>query len=177
MPRTGLRHYWRKSLVRRRETAAATACDPAATLAMLSRAPQPPLTWLARALAFVTTPFKRLGISGWKETGCPSEGRGVPVRNAQHSTDGFWTIDVALSELAVEGVEADLSRPAFLRIEVEPGTAAHAVCAAAPVGPATALAFGGAVVIDEDGPFLEVHPDEDFAATTAEAGPGTSRRR
>ena len=165
MPRTGIRHYWRKSLAREAEAAAIPVCDAAATLAMLSRAPQPALSWLGRALAFLTTPFKRLGISGWKETGCPSAGRGVPVRDAQHSTDGFWTIDVALSALAVGGMPADLSRPGFLRLEVEPGTAAHRVCAARPIGPATPLGFGGAVVIDEDGPFLEVHPDESFAVT------------
>src|SRR5262249_2128198 len=96
------------------------------------------------------------------ETGCASEGRGRPVREAQHSTDGFWTIDVELSAFEIGGSPADLSRSAFLRLEIEPGTAAHEVCAARPIGPATALAFGGAVVIDEDGPFLEVHPDRDF---------------
>jgi hypothetical protein len=161
VPKTGIRHYWRKSLAPVR-AAAAPACDAAGTLATLSREPQPALCALARAFAFLTTPFKRFGISGWTETGCGSEGRGTPVRNAQHSTDGFWTIDVALSVLSVGGSPADLSTPGFLRLEVEPGTAAHAVCAGRPIGPGTELEFGGAVVIDEDGPFLEVHPDQDF---------------
>ena len=158
MRKTGIRHYWRKAIA----AAAPAVCDAAATLTMLSREPQPALSWLARALAFLTTPFKRLGIAGWKETGCASEGRGTPVRPAQHSTYGFWTIDVELAAFEAGGVPADLSKHVFLRLEVEPGTAAHEVCASQPIGPATALEFGGAVVIDEDGPFLEVHPDQDF---------------
>lgn len=161
MPKTGIRHYWRKSLASVR-AAAAPACDAADTVALLSREPQPALCALARALAFLTTPFKRLGISGWRETGCDSEGRGTPVRDAQHSTDGFWTIDVRLLAFTLGGSLADLSTRAFLRLEVEPGTAAHEVCASRPIGPGTDLEFGGAVVIDEDGPFLEVHPDRDF---------------
>ncbi len=164
MRKSGIRHYWRKYLGPLR--AAPPSCDAAATLSMLSRDPQPALCFFSRALAFLTTPFKRLGISGWKETGCGSEGRGKPVRDAQHSTDGFWTIDVGLAALSIGAVPADLSAPAFMRLEVEPGTAAHEICAAGSIGPATDLEFGGAVVVDEDGPFLEVHPDRDFRVVT-----------
>jgi hypothetical protein len=133
---------------------------------MLSEAPQPALSWLDRAIAFLTTPFKRLGISGWKETGCSGRGSGRAVRDAQHSTDGFWTIDVALAGLDVAGVPADLSTPRYLRLEVEPGTKAHDVCAAAAPRSGARLEFGGAIVVDTDGPFLEVHPDEDFRASS-----------
>ncbi len=129
---------------------------------MLSAAPQKALGWFSRAIAFLTTPFKFLGISGWKETGCPSEGKGRPVRDAQHSTDGFWTIDVMLEELVIGNVAADLSAARYLRLEVEPDTAAHELCATNPITSTTQLAFGGDVVIDTDGPFLEVHPEEDF---------------
>jgi hypothetical protein len=160
MRKTGVRHYWRKAIA----AAPPPVCDAAATLAMLSREPQPALCWLARALAFLTTPFKRLGLSGWKETGCTSRGGGAPVRPAQHSTDGFWTIDVSLRAFEVGTAPADLSKPAFLRLEVEPGTAAHEICASTLIGPATLVEFGGYVVIDQDGPFLEVHPDRDFQA-------------
>jgi hypothetical protein len=132
-------HYWRRQLREvRPEAIAAPACDARGTIAMLSAAPQKALGWFSRFLAFLTTPFKFLGISGWKETGCGSEGRGRPVRDAQHSTDGFWTIDVRLEELAIGGA---------------PGNR---------IATTTDLAFGGAVVIDTDGPFLEVHPEEDF---------------
>ena len=75
--------------------------DAAGTVALLSREPQVALGWFSRFIAFLTTPFKRIGISGWRETGCAGEGGGSPVRDAQHSTDGFYTIDVALAALTV----------------------------------------------------------------------------
>lgn len=161
-----VRHYWRKRV---REAlpemdAAAPPCDAAGTLGMLSASPQPGLSWFDRAIAFLTTPFKRLGLSGWKETGCEGRGGGAPVRDAQHSTDGFWTIDVALDRFSIGPLPGDLSRPRYLRLEIEPGTAAHEVCAASPPRSGTGISFGGAIVIDTDGPFLEIHPDRDFQA-------------
>ena len=157
------KHYWRKHLAGEVSQRLATiVCDPTATLGMLSAAPQGALTCLDRFIAFLTTPFKRLGIDGWKETGCRAEGQGSPVRDAQHSTDGFWTIDIRLAALAIGQSPADLSAARYLRLEVEPETAAHEVCAGNSIGPRTQLSFGGAVVIDTDGPFLEVHPEEDF---------------
>jgi hypothetical protein len=129
---------------------------------MLSNEPQPALSWFSRLVAFLTTPFKFLGISGWKETGCSAQATGRPVRESQHSTDGFWTIDVELSALTIGATPADLAAPRYMRLEVEPETAAHGVCAGRSIGPADSLAFGGAVVIDTDGPFLEVHPEDDF---------------
>ena len=57
---------------------------------------------------------------------------------------------------------ADLSSPRYVRLEVEPDTNAHAVCASTPVTAGMGLDFGGAVVVDTDGPFLEVHPEDDF---------------
>jgi len=157
------KHYWHYS-VRRASPGrfAAAVCDAARTIAMLSLAPQKALSLFDRVIAFLTTPFKFLGISGWKETGCEAEAAGRPVRGAQHSTDGFWTIDVALAALAIGPTPADLTRPRYVRIEVEPETAAHAVCASNAITPSTDLAFGGPVVIDTDGPFLEVHPDANF---------------
>jgi hypothetical protein len=134
---------------------------------MLSAAPQGELSWFDRTIAFLTTPFKFLGISGWKETGCEAEARGIPVRDAQHSTDGFWTIDVRLEELRIGTAAANLDSPKFIRLEVEPETKAHAVCAATAVREGMPLAFGGAVVVDTDGPFLEVHPEDDFRIVAA----------
>jgi hypothetical protein len=136
--------------------------DAAGTLALLSPEAQPGLSWLDRAIAFLTTPFKRLGVSGWKETACEGHGTGRAVRDAQHSTDGFWTIDVALAGLTVGAAPADLSTPRYLRLEIEPDTKAHAICAAAPPPEGRLVEFGGAIVVDTDGPFLEIHPDEDF---------------
>jgi hypothetical protein len=82
------------------------------------------------------------------------------VRDAQHSTDGFWTLDVALDRLGIGEMEAGTGR--FLRIEVEPGTAAHAVCSARLIEARSAVRFEGPLLVDTDGPFLEVHPAEDF---------------
>ena len=84
------------------------------------------------------------------------------MRDAQHSTDGFWTIDVRLEEFRIGTTPANLTRARFLRVEVEPGTKAHEVCAATRVLAGMGLLFGGAVVVDADGPFLEVHPEEEF---------------
>ncbi len=139
---------------------------------MLSVAPQPALSWFDRFIAVLTTPFKFLGISGWTETGCLAVGAGRPVRDAQHSTDGFWTIDVRLGSFRIGGQSVDLAQPRFLRLEVEPGTKAHAMCAQTSVVEAMALDFGGPVVVDTDGPFLEVHPEGDFRiAGPAAQGP------
>jgi len=162
--RPRIRHYWRKHLAP--EVAARTAavtCEPPATLSKLSTSPQESLSWFDRFIAFLTTPFKRLGISGWKETGCEGRGLGTPVRDAQHSTDGFWTIDVALSSFTVAGSDADLSTPRYLRLEIEPDTKAHDACAKTPPKAGARLTFGGAIVIDTDADFLEIHPDEDFS--------------
>jgi hypothetical protein len=156
-----IRHYWRKHLEEHAHLRVRAAfCDAAGTVALLSKEPQEALGWFSRFIALLTTPFKRIGISGWKETGCGGEGSGRPVRDAQHSTDGFFTIDVALEELRVGGQAAPAGRT--LRLEVEPGTRAHEVCAKAPVKQGTLVTFGGALVIDTDGPFLEIHPDGEF---------------
>ncbi len=156
-------HYWRRRLHREvAQRLAAAPCDAEKTISMLSRRPRPALTWLDRLLSILTTPFKRLGISGWEETGCDARGAGSPVRDAQHSTDGFWTIDVFLSDFATGSLAADLSLPDFLRLEIEPGTAAHEICKATRVRKDMRLSFGGALVIDRDDDFLEIHPDPDF---------------
>ena len=157
------KHYWRRqALDRRPGTLAPVACDGPGTLRMLSTKPQPPLSWFDRFIAFLTTPFKFLGISGWQETGCEAQARGRPVRDAQHSTDGFWTIDLRLEAFAIGDASADPPGPMFVRLEVEPDTQAHAVCAATAVREGMELVFGGAVVVDTDGPFLEVHPEDNF---------------
>ncbi|MGE5277380.1 MAG: hypothetical protein ACM3SU_10335 [Acidobacteriota bacterium] len=161
------RHYWRRRVLQARpERFSAAVCDAPGTIARLSARPQPPLSWLDRLVAFLTTPFKFLGISGWEETGCAAEGAGQPVRDAQHSTDGFWTIDVELAGFRIGSVSADPAERRFLRLEVEPRTKAHDVCARTRVLQNMELAFGGAVVVDTDGPFLEVHPEEDFRITS-----------
>ncbi len=164
------RHYWFNALQAGQPEPGPSACDAAATLAMLSTSPQQALSWFDRLIAFLTTPFKRLGIQGWEDTHCVAQLTCTPVRDAQHSTDGFWTIDVSLSSFAIGGAAGPAGR--YLRIEVEPCTAAHAVCAGRQVGPADTVACGGRILIDKDGPFLEVHPTADFRLASAEAPAG-----
>jgi hypothetical protein len=164
------KHYWRRHLRQvAPERFALLACYASGTIVMLSGKPQPSLSWFGRFIAFLTTPFKRLGISGWRETGCDASACGQPVRDAQHSTDGFWTIDVQLEALAIGSTQADLSRPRYLRLKVEPKTAAHDVCRSTPILQGTPLAFGGAVVIDTDGPFLGIPPGERLPDRRVEA--------
>ncbi|HSS45321.1 MAG TPA: hypothetical protein VLO07_08275 [Thermoanaerobaculia bacterium] len=156
-------HYWRREArTKRPQRFAGIACDAEGTVGKLSTEAQPALSWFDRVIAFLTTPFKFLGISGWKETGCEADAVGRPVRNAQHSTDGFWTMDVRLEAFRIATTSADPRPDKFIRLEVEPGTKAHDVCASSCVIKDMELAFAGAVVVDTDGPFLEVHPEDDF---------------
>jgi hypothetical protein len=160
------RHLWYHAGKRRtartgRALLVARACDAPRTIAMLSREPQKGLGWLSRWMAFLTTPFKFLGIFGWTDTGCAARASGSPVRDAQHSTDGFWTIDVELDAFRIGNATAE--PPRFLRLEIEPGTPAHDVCSGRQILASAALSFGGPIVVDTDGPFLELHPDADFA--------------
>lgn len=157
------KHYWRRDVLRKKPARfTPDRCDPDGTIAQLSTSPQEPLSWFDRAIAWFTTPFKFCGISGWEETNCVAGASGRPVRDAQHSTDGFWTIDVALASFVIGASSAPPTPPKFLRLEVEPDTKAHAVCAGTPVRQGMLLSFFGAVVVDTDGPFLELHPGEDF---------------
>ena len=75
-----------------------------------------------------------------------------------------------LAAFVIGQTPADLATPRYVRLEIEPDTAAHAVCAAQAIGQGDSLAFGGAVVIDSDGPFLEVHPEDDFRVIAAGSG-------
>jgi hypothetical protein len=60
----------------------------------VSTQPQRSLNWFDEDIAVISTWFKRRGVFGWTRTGCSAGGKGQPVRPAQHSSDGFWTIDV-----------------------------------------------------------------------------------
>lgn len=157
-----IRHYFLHRVRERYpERLAAAVCNAPKIIGQLGTAPQPALGWFSRWIAFLTTPFKFIGISGWQDTGCEAKASGSPVRDAQHSTDGFWTIDVVLAAFEVGGQESPAGR--FIRVEVEPGTPAHEVCASREIRKGNSLEFGGPVVLDTDGAgFLEIHPDQEF---------------
>jgi hypothetical protein len=155
-------HYWRKALqLKRGIPGDRPVCNASETVAVLKDAPEPALGWFSRLIAFITTLFKKLGVQGWTETGCYAQSTGRPVREAQHSTDGFWTIDLEITAFLIGDFNAQGRK--FVRIEVEPGTGAHNVCDRTRITPQCTLNVGGAVVIDRDGPFLEIHPDAEFS--------------
>jgi hypothetical protein len=144
-----------------RSPAVAATCDAKAVIGRLSDHPQPALGWFSEFVAWFTTPFKRHGISGWIETGCLARATGAAVRDGQHSTDGFWTIDLQLTSFAIGDVTATGAH--FIRIEVEPERKAHDVCAARPPRAGDRIELSGPVLIDTDGDsFLEIHPVDDF---------------
>ena len=135
-------------------------CHAASTLRRLSKKPQNGLDIVDIATSALTTPFKKLGLFGWRDTGCNAEVVGVPVREAQHSSGGFYTIDLRLLKFEVDGKLAKAGR--FLRIEISPDTLAKDVASKTAITPKSKVYLGGPVVIDEDGPFLEIHPGSDF---------------
>jgi hypothetical protein len=144
-------------------------CNAARTLRRLSKKPQVGLDIVDIATSALTTPFKKLGLVGWRDTGCDAAVVGVPVREAQHSSGGFYTIDLRLLKFEVEG---KLARPGrFLRIEISPDTKAKEVASKTSITTESKVTLGGPVVIDEDGPFLEVHPGNDFRVVNGKGTP------
>jgi hypothetical protein len=133
-------------------------CRASRTVRQLSRQPEEKLDAVDKVSAILTTPFKQAGVSGWKDTGCNAEGVGVAVRDAQQSFPDFWTVDVRLTKFGIGGVTAPADR--YLRIEIWPKTRANAVAKTGQLRKGARIAFSGPVVIDADGPYLEVHPDE-----------------
>ena len=135
-------------------------------LAMLSTQPQPALPWYARWFAFLTTPFKFLGLDGWTDTQQNSSGSGALVRDIQHSTDGFYTADLKLEDIKIGNSIVMFPVNSYMRLEVEPGTKAHEYCNIhrKELVAGKHISFGGEVYIDADGPFLEVHPTDSFSS-------------
>jgi hypothetical protein len=72
-------------------------------------------------LKYLSSIFDTVG--GWRDTGCNGVMIGRPVRAAQHGTDDFWTVDVAISFAAVEGHPVPPGR--YLRLELAPGMPAN----------------------------------------------------
>jgi hypothetical protein len=155
-------------------------CRAANILAELSLAPQEPLGDFDRAIAPLTTPLKESGVSGWTDTGCSAVVTGTAIRQAQRSSGGWWTLDPADVHLAV-GRTAATPPHRYIRVEVAPETTAAKVAGDTPIGPGTRLEVAGPVLVDTDGPFLEVHPDADLRVvrsegTSAQGAPTVSRQ-
>jgi hypothetical protein len=157
---------------------AGTNCNARFILDHLGVNPEPSLTGFDRDSGAFTTPLKRLGFGGWVDTGCDAQATGVPVRTAQHSTDGFWTIDVRLTSMTINGQSAAAGK--FVRIEVEPETPAHAAAANHPPPGGAPIAFHGHILIDthHGDELVEVHPYDAirFLATPTVGGSDTCKQ-
>lgn len=135
----------------------AARCNADWVISHLGQHAEDHLDGFDRDIGFLTTPFKRMGIGGWVDTGCEATAEGWPVRDAQHSTDGFWTIDVKLKKLVIQNRTFPANQLRFVRIEVEPKTPAHAKAAARAN---SFISFHGHVLIDthHGDELIEVHP-------------------
>lgn len=142
------------------------SCDAPRVFSALSDHSERQLGDLDKNGGILTTPLKRIGISGWTPTGCPGQGQGTLTTDAAHSSDGFWTVDVQLDYVSIGSLEA--APPSrFLRIELEPNLPAHNYAQSHSLKKGDRVLFGGPVVFDNDLPhrFLEVHPIDLFVKT------------
>ena len=71
----------------------------------------------ARTTSFLFAPFKRMGFVGWSDLGYDSEITGV-VKQAAKSTDQFYTVDVKLETLQIDGRNIPLTDECYLRAEI-----------------------------------------------------------
>ena len=166
-----------------------SGCNPSAQIGRFMIIPKPRLSAVDRASGFITTPLKYLstefdGPHAWERTGCIAIGFGRPVREAQHSTDGLYTVDVSITELRIGDLLVPPGR--YVRLEVIPGTAAHRSLEHRRPEPSDLIIFKGPLIWDKDRdayhPFghMEVHPFQvDWVCNTTSvrtAGPRPASR-
>lgn len=130
------------------------------------------------SVGFLSTPFKRLGFGGWVDTGCFAKAEGWIVRNAQWSTDKFWTLDLKLNSFVIGDRQYSPSvGQRYVRLEVEPGTAAHR---SANARTGQYIHVEGVVLIDthHGDELIEIHPQIPLlvAAEPKPYGPDTCRQ-
>lgn len=102
-------------------------CNADWVIGKLGHQPEAKLDAIDVGPGFLSTPLKRLGFSGWVATGCRATAEGWVVRNAQWSTDKFYTINVKTRSFVIgdRELKPELAGQRFVRLEVEPGTPAH----------------------------------------------------
>jgi hypothetical protein len=161
------------------------ACEPAVEVTRFQSIPKSRLDGLSRFAGFLTTPLKYLstavnGPAAWRDTGCYAAGTGVPVRRGQHSTDGIYTVDVAIRDVKVDGVAVPPGH--YVRLEILPGRPSHASVRRRMPGPDTLIHFSGPLVWDKDkdadhpNGHMEIHPVAPIAFRD-EPHAGRSERR
>jgi hypothetical protein len=113
-----------------------------------------PVKPAGETFGILTTPFKRLGIFGWRDLGYDGEATGRVLRAAR-STDQFYTVDMALETLSIDGRQMSLNGHRYLRAEL-------CLCEVKLPYPDRPRAgdvvwIRGRMVWDGDG-FVEIHP-------------------
>ena len=72
---------------------------------------------LPRNISFLYSPFKRLGIVGWSDLGYDGEITGLVEQTAK-SSDQFYTVDMKLETLQIDGRNIPLTDERYLRAEI-----------------------------------------------------------
>ncbi|HEV2711395.1 MAG TPA: hypothetical protein VGU67_14355 [Edaphobacter sp.] len=102
----------------------------------------------------MTTYFgKMLGIQGWHYYQMDAKVSGR-VTHAAGSDDGFYTIDIEIDELRVDGKYANNTTGKFIRVETLPWVRRGAPF---PLKSQDSVCIFGGLWWDADG-FLEIHP-------------------
>jgi len=137
-------------------------CDKAKALvsneqisAQLRKEVNPPLNWLDRTSGGLTTPLgKNMGLRGWVDLGRVVELSGEVI-HAAYSTDKFYTVDLRIRSISLDGLPLEIAGARFIRAEI---------CMACIPLPETSwpqagnrVHLVGKLKWDADG-FLEVHP-------------------
>ena len=142
-------------------------CNPGEQLNRLMTVPKKTLDDPSRLLGAASTPAKYISslfdrFGAREPTGCDGVGIGRPVREAQLSTDGLWTVDVAISDFDIQGSQAPPGR--YIRLEVFPNTDAHASIAGHTPTSTDVIRFRGPMMWDKDtdsehpSGHMEMHP-------------------
>jgi len=112
-----------------------------------------------RAAEVGVTPFKAMGIQGWKDYHIHAQARGY-VMQQEVASSGFRTVDLRLASLTVDNVRVRWKGTRFMRVEIFLGKVF--------VNPAildntnALLCVEGKLVWDEDG-WFEIHPQNSGA--------------
>ncbi len=123
---------------------------------VLRSKPNPPLDILARSTGILTTYLgKMLGVQGWRNYHVLATVDG-PVVQAASSSDGFYTVDIAVRHFVLGSLPVRLGQDSYLRIEIRPWVRHGAPL---PVSKNNVICISGALMWDGDG-FLEVHPQK-----------------
>lgn len=122
----------------------------------LSRHAWPKSPFVDRAAELGVTPFKAMGVQGWKDYHLHAAARGHVVQH-EVSANGFRTVDLRLKTLTVDNVPVHWRGVRFMRVEIFLGKVS--------VDPAILddmnriLCVEGKLVWDEDG-WFEIHPQQ-----------------